>query len=96
MISESGSSAGASSQASVSSNFVVNILLSGSLNQVWSMIEGLQVVCHMPLFKVKSPGNVNAFNAFFAELANFNVVNTESITSDIFYFPETDAISLNF
>ena len=50
----------------------------------------------MPLFKIKSPGNVNAFNDFFAELANFNVVDTTDYTNDIFYFPEMDAISLNF
>ena len=60
------------------------------------MIEGLQVVCHMGLFKMKSPGNVNAFNEFFAELASFNVIETSSVTNDVFYFPEMDAISLNF
>ena len=60
------------------------------------MIEGLQVVCHMSLFKIKSPGNVNAFVAFFSELASFNVIDTSIVTNDLFYFPEMDAISLNF
>ena len=60
------------------------------------MIEGLQVVCHMGLFKMKSPGNVNAFNEFFAELARFNVVDTSPIMNDFLYFPEMDPISLNF
>ena len=60
------------------------------------MIEGLQIVCHMGLFKMKSPGNVNAFNEFFAELASFNVIDTATVTNDFFYFPEMDAISLNF
>ena len=50
----------------------------------------------MGLFKMKSPGNVNAFNEFFAELASFNVIDTASVTNEIFYFPEMDAISLNF
>ena len=95
-INDSGSAAGSSSKASVGSNVVVNVLLSGSLSQVWAMIEGLQVVCHMGLFKMKSPGNVNAFNEFFAELASFNVVDTATVTNDFFYFPEMDAISLNF
>ena len=95
-INDSGSAAGSSSKASVGSNVVVNILLSGSLNQVWAMIEGLQIVCHMGLFKMKSPGNVNAFNEFFAELASFNVIDTATVTNDFFYFPEMDAISLNF
>ena len=95
-INDSGSAAGSSSKASVGSNVVINVLLSGSLSQVWAMIEGLQVVCHMGLFKMKSPGNVNAFNEFFAELASFNVVDTATVTNDFFYFPEMDAISLNF
>ena len=95
-INESGSAAGSGSKASVGSNVVVNVLLSGSLSQVWAMIEGLQVVCHMGLFKMKSPGNVNAFNEFFAELASFNVIDTDTVTNDFFYFPEMDAISLNF
>ena len=50
----------------------------------------------MGLFKIKSPGNVNAFNEFFAELASFNVIDTATLTNDFFYFPEMDAISLNF
>ena len=60
------------------------------------MIEGLQVVSHMPLFKIKSPGNVNAFNAFFAEIANFNVIDVSEYTEMMGYMPEMDAISLNF
>ena len=59
------------------------------------MINGLQVVIHLPLFHVKSPGNVNAFNEFFAEIANFNIIDTEIADEFFFYFPEMDAISLN-
>lgn len=51
---------------------------------------------HMPLFKVKSPGNVNAFIDFFAEIGNFDVVDTGSVTSELVYIPEVDAVSLNF
>jgi len=50
----------------------------------------------MPLFKVKSPGNVNAFNNFFAEIGGFNFFDTESFTSEMMYMPEMDALSLNF
>ena len=54
--------------------------MAGSLTQVWAMIEGLQVVTHMPLFKIKSPGNVNTLTDFFAEMANFNVIDTSELT----------------
>ena len=61
-VEEQGSTASSSSKSAVGSNFIVNILMAGSLSQVWGMINGLQVVSHMPLFKIKSPGNVNSFN----------------------------------
>ena len=61
-VEEQGSTASSSSKSAVGSNFIVNIMMAGSLSQVWGMINGLQVVSHMPLFKIKSPGNVNSFN----------------------------------
>ena len=95
-INDSGSAASSSSKASISSNFIVNILMAGSLNQVWAVIEGLQVVCHMSLFKLKSPGNVNAFSEFFDEIATLDFFDTSDLTNEVFYIPEMDAISLNF
>ena len=63
---------------------------------VWSMIEGLQVVNHMSLFSVKSPGNVNLFSNFFKNLCSFSFVDTDRLTEQILYFPEMDALSVNF
>ena len=40
-------------------NFCVNIVLSGSLQYIWGMINSLQIVFHMPGCNVKLPGNVN-------------------------------------
>ena len=93
---DQGTTAGSSSKSAIGGNFIINILLSGSLSKVWDMIEGLQVVSHMPLFNIKSPGNVNAFNIYFAEIATFNLIDTTGFTADIFYFPEMDSLSLNF
>ena len=61
------------------------------------MINGLQVVTHMPLFKIKSPGNVNSFTLFLAELSNCDLVDTDElmIALDI-YIPEMDALTLNY
>ena len=60
------------------------------------MIEGLQVVMHMPLFNIKTPGNVNAFFAFFDTLANFEIFDASSFTNEMGYYPEMDSFSLNF
>ena len=64
---------------------------------MWQMINGLQVVNHMPLFKIKSPGNVNAFNEFFSDIAKFQLVDTKALTLDSgIYIPEMDSLSLNY
>ena len=83
-------------KSSATGNLAFNILVSGSLTMIWSMIEGLQIVNHLPLFSVKSPGNVNFFNKFVMELTGFNFVDTEDLTEYLLYFPEMDAMSVNF
>ena len=50
----------------------------------------------MPLCKIKSPGNVNAFNQFLATSANLDLIDTAEITNALAYVPEMDSISLNF
>ena len=72
--------AGGSSKTSMVTNFIVNLLLSGSMGQLWGMINGLQIVAYMPLFKVKVPGNASAFNNAFKEMAEFEVVDTSEAT----------------
>ena len=60
------------------------------------MIEGLQVVVHMQLFHLKTPGNMIAFFAFFSELTNFEIFDSEKFTNAMGYYPEMDSFSLNF
>ena len=91
-----GTTASESSIGSIISNFIVNTLLAGSMNKIWDMIEGLQIAYHLPLFKVKSPGSVNMFNNFFSEIGGGDVVDVEDYNQEIVYFPEMDAVSLNF
>ena len=51
----------------------------------------------MPLFKIKSPGNVNTFNRFFIDMVQFSfVIDMETVTSDLFYFPEDEPYSFSF
>ena len=50
----------------------------------------------MPLCKIKSPGNVNAFNKFLAETVNLDLIDTAEVTNALGYIPEMDSISINF
>ena len=82
----------ASSQSLLGVNFLANLLLAGSLSQVWSMINGLQIVSVLPFFNAKTPGNVSFFNEFVNNLASFDFVDVNYLTLSYLYFPETEPL----
>ena len=45
---------------------------------------------------VKYPANAMLINQAFIEIANFEVIPSEKINNELFYFPEVDPFSLNF
>lgn len=92
----SGKVAEAVQNTSMGSTFAFNVISSSSSKQLFSMIEGLQVVMHMPLFSMKSPGNVNAFNDILEKTIKFDPVESAELTNELGYIPEMDPISINF
>ena len=82
----------------MSSNFAVNIALSASLNQVWSMLNSQQVSVNAPLYKrVKFPANAVIVNQALMQIANFDLINTADwIDPYIYDLPEGDAYNINF
>eukprot|EP00347_Sterkiella_histriomuscorum_P005693 403355625 len=58
-------------------NFVLNLLLATSLQYLWGMINALQLILHMPLFKVNFPSNTNfVFNQIIS-VSTFDVIPSE-------------------
>ena len=45
------------SKTALISNFLMNVLISGSLNLLWGMINSLQILTHFPLINVLMPAN---------------------------------------
>ena len=91
------STAESASTAAVGTNFIINIMLSASLNQLWSMMNGLQIFVSMPLMNVKFPANANSFIVFLVDIANFDILPTDIVFEYIFTFPEDDEpYNLNF
>ena len=80
----------------VISNFIVSFAMSASLNQLWGMIHGLQIMTHMPLCNIKFPANAESFNGFMMQVAVFDVIPSDYILSKTVYFPQEDPFSLNF
>ena len=69
-------------------NFIANAALSASLNQLWSVINGLQLVVHLPLLNCKFPANASLMNDKLISIAQFDFMNTFDVVSNLFYFPE--------
>ena len=76
-------------------NFVVNIALGASLSQLWSMINGLQLCTHLPLFNMKCPSNTTFLLRFLIDIANFDLLPEEAIWF-FFEFPDEGAYNLPF
>ena len=74
----------------------MNMLIGGVMNQVWSLLNSMQVVQYMSLFDAKTPGNIIAFISFFEVITSFKLLDFEEIIESQMYIPEEDPFSLNF
>ena len=90
-----GESSGGVATGVMASNFIITLLMAGSLNQLWSMMNGLQLAVHMPLFAVAFPANANFFITFLIDIATFDIMPPEA-TSWLLTFPEKPSFNLAF
>ena len=52
-------------------SLLLNLVLSGTLSQLWNIFNTLQLLTSLPLFQVNTPANVVAVHATFDELSHF-------------------------
>ena len=45
---------------------------------------------------IRFPANTMLINKVFLEIANFEIIPSDLINDEIFYFPEEDPFNLNF
>ena len=55
-------------------NFVLNVVLAASLQQLWSMINTYQIIVLLPLFNIEMPANAQIFFGFIMEIASFDIL----------------------
>jgi hypothetical protein len=60
-------------QAAVAASAFVKVLMKGALSQVWGMINGMQLIVHVPLFAVKIPDSTMSVTGVLIEIATFDV-----------------------
>ena len=77
------------------SNLIINLVMAASLSQLWSMLNGLQLAVHLPLFNLNFPANANLFIEFIIQVATFDLVPPDLILL-IFSFPDAEAFTMGF
>lgn len=91
-----GELAGHASESITLGNLLMEILVAGTLYQVWSMINSLQIVQRQSLFNAKIPSNVVDFVDYLTRLSSLYTENFGAMIEGLVYFPEQGAISVNF
>ena len=64
-------------------NAILNMILKGSLQHVWSLINTLQVIIFAPLINIQFPGNAFMFFEKMFQVAIFEVLPSKQLLSDI-------------
>jgi len=81
-------------QAVVYGNFLMSMLVSFSLNYLWSMINCLQLLVYLPLFNVIFPANIQMVVSILISVATFDVVPMiDEIQDFLFNFVYTSEIN---
>ena len=68
----------------MSFNFVLNILMSSSMNAMLGSIKPLQIIVHLCLLNVILPGNANIFYAAISEMIAFDPLPVPEVVYEIY------------
>jgi len=82
--------------ALVTSNFFMNALIIGALSSIWTLINGLQIITHLPVFRSQFPANANLLLRYLIEIANFEVIPQSWLLNLVHNFEDTYPLDQNF
>jgi hypothetical protein len=68
----------------VASNIAIQVILSGSFNQMWSMVNALQITISFNEMELQMPGDDSMVMGYASDLASFNVLLTKTILGYLF------------
>jgi hypothetical protein len=83
-------------QSSVAGNVAMQVILSGSFNQMWSMVNAMQITISFNEMELQMPGNINLAMGYASDLASFNVFQTKAIMDNLFKLSETGLPGVGF
>ena len=74
----------------------MNIVVSASLNQLWSMINTQQLIVLMPLFKTSIPANAGIFFNQIMQIAAFDLIEINGPLNYLLDLKPTGPLNQNF
>jgi hypothetical protein len=77
-------------------NFILNLLMSSSLNMMWSMINNQQLIVLMPCFDLQMPANVQMLFNQINKIASFDIVDIDPLINKALNLNETEPMNPNF
>ena len=83
-------------KAMMAGNFAISVVLSASLNLLWSLLNSLQVIVMLPLLKTNFPSNAYLLSQTLNKVANFNVIPMQKINEMILKYEVTRPKNENF
>jgi hypothetical protein len=88
--------ANSASTGFMASNLALNVILSASLQQLWSMIKTQQLLV-LPLWNIKLPANATMFFGFIMTIASIDLLPTYTLYNEyLASMAPTTAINENF
>ena len=78
--------------AAAGSSGLIQILISGSLNQLWGMINPLQILIHTRLFDVNFPSNASLVTKNIILVATFDIpyIEVDTLFKSFAKLPKDD------
>jgi hypothetical protein len=79
-----------------SGNFLLMLILGGSMQQLWGMIRAIQMISLSALVNVAYPINLFIFLQVCIIFANMDILKSEDFYADNLVFKSTDAVNESF
>ena len=78
--------------AAAGSSAIMNTLISGSLSQLWGMINAMQILVHLSVLNVDFPATAQLVTSNIIMVATFDIpfLNTDTILSPVATLPDEE------
>ena len=67
-------------QAATGASMIIKVAMKGALSQVWGLINGMQMIVHVPLFNVRFSQTATSITSVLIDVATFDIPYVDVIS----------------